>query len=150
MRISVIAALDRNGLIGDERGLPWRLPRDLRRFRELTLGKPVIMGRTTHEHIGRPLDGRLNIVLSRSMSRNLPGCTVVGSFDDSLRVAGTATEEAFVIGGGEVYRQAVPRADRLHLTIVEGDFTGTTYFPTEVVRPHEWVVMQRQVFEADA
>lgn len=149
MRICVIAALDRNGLIGDERGLPWRLPRDLRRFRDLTLGKPVIMGRTTREHIGRPLDGRHNIVLSRTAGRVVPGCTVVDSFEAGLRAAGPNAEEVFVIGGAAVYRAAMPRADRFHLTLVEGQFRGTTYFPIELVRPNEWVVTERQLCEAD-
>jgi len=149
VRISVIAAVDRTGLIGDERGLPWHLPRDLRRFRELTLGKPVIMGRTTHEHVGRPLPGRQNIVLSRSPGRAFAGCTVVHSLGEALLAAGDA-EEAFVIGGAAVYREALPRADRLYLTLVDGRFPGTTYFPVESVRTGEWGVSRREVCEADA
>jgi dihydrofolate reductase len=148
MRISVIAAVDRRGLIGDERGLPWHLPRDLRRFRNLTLGKPVIMGRTTHEHVGRPLPGRQNIVLSRNPDRSFPGCALAHSFAEALQVSGDA-EEAFVIGGAALYREALPRADRLYLTLVDGQFSGTTYFPCELVKTGEWVVSQREVCESD-
>jgi dihydrofolate reductase len=149
MRVSVIVAMDRNGLIGDERGLPWHLPRDLRRFRDLTMGKPIIMGRATHEHVGRPLPGRENIVLSRRPGLVLPGCTVAASLEDALRYAGERSEEAFVIGGGEVYRQALPRADRIYLTLVDGVFNGTTHFPCEVLGASPWVVTHRELCEAD-
>jgi dihydrofolate reductase len=148
MRLSVIAAVDRNGLIGDERGLPWRLPRDLRRFRELTMGNPVVMGRTTHEHVGRALPGRHNLVLSRRPDLALPGCTVVHSLEDAMEAAGGATE-VFVIGGGEIYREALPRAGRIYLTVVDGVFQGNAYFPVELVRRGEWVVTNREVCEAD-
>jgi dihydrofolate reductase len=148
MRLSVIAAVDRNGLIGDERGLPWRLPHDLRRFRELTMGSPVLMGRTTHEHVGRPLPGRHNLVLSRRPDLALPGCTVVHSLEEALAAAGSAGE-VFVIGGGEVYRETLPGAGRIYLTVVDGVFRGNAYFPVELVRPREWVVTRREVCEAD-
>jgi dihydrofolate reductase len=150
MRVSVIAAVDRNGLIGGERGLPWHLPRDLRRFRELTWGKPIIMGRTTHEHIGRPLPGRHNLVLSRRTHATIPGCTLVSSIDQAIQTAAKESEEVFVIGGGEVYREVLPRADRLYLTVVDGVFVGTTFFPGELLRQGEWVVKSREVWEADA
>src|SRR4051812_6822233 len=119
MRVSVIVALDRNGLIGDERGLPWRLPCDLRRFRELTLGQPIVMGRTTHEHIGRPLPGRQNVVLTRNPGRDFPGCTVASSLENALAAAGPDVEEVVIIGGAEVYRSALAIADRIYLTIVD-------------------------------
>jgi dihydrofolate reductase len=150
MRVSVIVAMDRKGLIGDERGLPWHLPRDLRRFRDLTLGKPIIMGRTTHEYVGRPLPGRENIVLSRRPSLALPGCTAAHSLEEALRYAGGRAEEAFVIGGGEVYREALPRADRVCLTLVDGVFAGTTYFPFDLLEAGRWVVTHRELAEADA
>jgi dihydrofolate reductase len=149
MRVSVMVAMDRRGLIGDERGLPWHLPRDLRRFRELTLGKPIIMGRTTHEHVGRPLPGRENIVLSRRPGLELPGCTVARSLEEALRCAAASAEEAFVIGGGEVYREALPRADRVCLTLVDGVFAGTTYFPREKMQAGRWVETRRELCEAD-
>jgi dihydrofolate reductase len=149
MRLSLIAALDRNGLIGSEHGLPWRLPRDLRRFRDLTWGKPIIMGRTTHVHIGRPLPGRQNIVLSRRSELAIPGCTVVRSLDEALSLADASADECFVIGGSQVYRAALPRAERLFLTLVDGAFAGNAWFPSELMRPHEWSVVQREVCPAD-
>jgi dihydrofolate reductase len=149
MRLSLIAALDRNGLIGNEQGLPWRLPSDLRRFRDLTWGKPIIMGRTTHEHIGRPLPGRQNIVLSRRADLSIPGCTVAHSLDEALSLTDTSTDEAFVIGGSQIYRDALPRADRLYLTLVDGVFEGNAWFPSELMHPDDWSVVQREAHPAD-
>jgi dihydrofolate reductase len=143
MLISLIAALDRRGLIGDGRGLPWHLPSDLRRFRALTWGKPVIMGRTTFESLGKPLPGRLNIVLSRNPEYVAPGGRVARSFREALSVAedyagaGDAAE-AMVIGGGRVYAEAIPHCDRLYLTLVEGEFTGSTFFPVRELLRQSW------------
>ena len=128
MRISLIAALDEHGLIGAGDRLPWRLPEDLRRFRRLTMGKPVLMGRRTFESIGRPLDGRTNLVLTRNAGYRAPGCQVVTSLDAGVAACQEA-EELMVIGGGEVYALALPRADRLYLTRVRGAFEGNVYFP---------------------
>jgi dihydrofolate reductase len=149
MRLSVIVAMDRNGLIGGERGLPWHLPHDLRRFRDLTRGNPVIMGRSTHEHIGRPLPGRHNIVLSRRNNASFAGCTVAASLDEALRTGGDEAEDIFVIGGAEVYRQTLARADRIFLTIVEGEFEGTTFFPVELVQRGQWIARSREIIERD-
>lgn len=149
MFVSIIAAMDRHGLIGNEHGLPWRLPRDLRRFRELTWGKPIIMGRTTFAHIGRPLPGRHNIVLSRRTDFAPEGCTVVRSLDEAMAAAGNAAE-VFVIGGVTVYREALARCNRMHLTLVEGKFTGNAYFPVDLVRQDEWIVARQEAWEADA
>ncbi|MDX1687598.1 MAG: dihydrofolate reductase, partial [Candidatus Promineifilaceae bacterium] len=110
-RISLIAALDRNGVIGDDGRIPWRLPADLKYFKRVTMGKPLIMGRKTYESIGRPLPGRQNIVLTRQRDYRAPGCTVVHSLEEALAAAGDA-EEVMVAGGGSVYRQFLPRADR--------------------------------------
>ena len=133
MRIALIVAIDRNGLIGCETGLPWHLPADLRRFRKLTTGHPIIMGRKTHEHIGGPLKDRTNIVLTRrtDFQSVLPDCVVAHSFDEALRIAEQApgADEVFVIGGAEVYRQAMSIVNRVYLTIVEGEFDGDTWFP---------------------
>jgi dihydrofolate reductase len=149
MRISVIAAVDRNGLIGGQNGLPWKLPRDLQRFRELTWGKPIIMGRTTHEHIGRPLPGRHNMVLSRRMAF-FPGCTRIASVEEAVQMAAEESEECFFIGGAEVYRQALPRADRIYLTVVNGVFEGTTFFPREILQSKEWTIVSREICQPDA
>jgi dihydrofolate reductase len=150
MRVSLIVAMDRNGLIGDERGLPWRLSRDLRRFRALTWGKPIIMGRATHEHIGRPLPGRHNIVLSRNRGRVFAGCTVATSLEEALHVAVGDGEEVFIIGGGEVYQEALPHTNRIYLTIIDGVFAGTTHFPCELMLPAQWTLCQREIYEGDA
>jgi dihydrofolate reductase len=134
MLISLIVAMDRHGLIGDEAGLPWRLPRDLRRFRTQTWGKPIVMGRRTFELIGKPLPGRLNIVLTHNPEYWVAGCRTARDLSEALSIAerylaDTGGQEAMIIGGGKVYQDALPRCDRLYLTLVEGQFAGTTYFP---------------------
>lgn len=129
MRITLIAARAANGVIGRDNAMPWHLPADLRRFKALTMGKPVIMGRRTFESIGRPLPGRLNIVLSRSMPRG-ERVVVVPDVDAALAEArATGTDEAMVIGGGEVYRLFMPFADRLELTEVHLEVEGDATFP---------------------
>jgi dihydrofolate reductase len=143
MLVSLIVAMDRRGLIGNENGLPWHLPRDLRRFRELTWGKPVVMGGRTHEFIGRPLPGRENIVLTRDLHYSPAGCRVAGTFQQALTLAEgylktTGGDEVMIIGGGQVYAEAMPLWDRLYLTLVEGQFEGSTYFPIRELRQQSW------------
>jgi dihydrofolate reductase len=142
MLVSLIAAIDRRGLIGAEAGLPWHLPNDLRRFRTITWGKPIVMGRTTFELIGKPLPGRVNIVLSRSPQYSPPGCRVARTLEEALAIAESCLAEtggeALIIGGGKVYAEALPYCDRLYLTIVEGDFQGNTYFPIEELLRQSW------------
>jgi dihydrofolate reductase len=152
MTVALITAVDRAGLIGDAHGLPWRLPRDLKRFRALTWGKPVIVGRRTHESIGA-LPGRHHIVLSRRPGPLPSGCAVAATLDDALRQARDyltrcGGDEAMVIGGGQVYREALPRAGRIYLTVVEGAFPGDTYFPCEALR-EGWVIAEHEACEAD-
>jgi dihydrofolate reductase len=156
MRISIIAAIDRHGLIGTEAGLPWHLPADLKRFRALTWGKPILMGRTTHERIGRPLPGRLNIVLTRDLLYEAPGCRVAASYADALVVAAdhlaeAGGDEVMVIGGGKVYAEAIHHWDRLYLTVVEGEFKGTAYFPLRELLGQRWrPVGELELHPADA
>lgn len=129
--LALIAACARGGVIGIDNRLPWHLPEDMKFFRETTRGKPVIMGRKTWESLPdafRPLPGRINIVISRNPSFQAAGGTVVGSLEDALAAAGDA-EIAFVIGGAELYRQALPLADRLLLTEIDRDFAGDAFFP---------------------
>lgn len=128
MPIAIIAAMDRNRLIGDGDRLPWRLPADMGRFRALTMGKPIIMGRRTHESIGTVLPGRRNIVLSRDPDYRAPGCDVFPDLDAAL-AACEDTDEPMIIGGAQVYSEALPLADRMHLTLLHGSFDGDTWFP---------------------
>lgn len=129
--ISIIAAVARNGVIGKDNRLLWHLPEDMRHFRETTRGKPVIMGRKTWESLPdafRPLPGRHNIVVSRNSGYQPAGATPAASLEDAIQKAGEV-DEAFVIGGAELYRQAMPIADRLYLTEIDRDFAGDAYFP---------------------
>jgi len=125
--IALVAALDRARGIGRGNALPWRLPDDLRRFKALTLGHPVLMGRRTAESLGRALPGRDNLVLTRSGRVPFEGMQAVASLDEALARAGA--RPLFVIGGGEVYALALPRANELVLTEIEADFHGDTSFP---------------------
>jgi dihydrofolate reductase len=130
MRISIIAAVAENGAIGKDNGLLWHIPEDMKRFRELTTGHAVVMGQKTYESIGRPLPNRTNIVLTQDPDFQAPGCVVCFSLDEALEKAGEVEkEEVFVIGGGMVYRQTLPMADRLYVTVVRGDFEGDVFFP---------------------
>jgi dihydrofolate reductase len=126
--ISLIAAVAANGVIGDRGKLPWRLPDDMARFRALTMGHAVIMGRSTFESIGKPLRGRTNIVLSRNDSLRVDGCLVVHSARGA-REAAAGDDEAFVIGGAAVYKLFLPDAHRLYLTWVDAEIPGDTLFP---------------------
>jgi len=130
--VSVISAIGANRAIGRANRLPWRLPDDLKRFKRITTGHPLVMGRKTFESIGRPLPQRTNIVLTRRNGYAAQGCTVCHSLEDALRRARRAPggEEIFVIGGGEVYAAALPFADRLYLTIVNAaPADADTFFP---------------------
>lgn len=127
-RVSVIAALARNGVIGIENRLPWRLPEDLAHFKALTLNHPVLMGRKTFESLGRPLPGRTNIVVTRNAGYRPAGCLVADSLPAAIALCQDA-DELFFIGGAELYAQAIPLADRLYLTEVEVDAVGDAWFP---------------------
>lgn len=127
-RISVIAALAKNRVIGIENRLPWRLPEDLAHFKALTLGHPVLMGRKTFESLGRPLPGRTNIVITRNPAYQPEGCRVATSIPAAIALCGEA-EEVFFIGGAELYAQAIPLADRLYLTEVGIEAVGDAWFP---------------------
>lgn len=150
MIVSFLAAMDRNLVIGDERGIPWHLPADLKRFRRLTLGKPIVMGRTTFEHIGRPLDKRLNIILTRRPDFRPDGVVVAGSMEEAVRRAGDVPE-LVVVGGGKVFEAALPLVNRMYLTFVDGEFPGTAYFPESVSMPPGtgWVEILRENHPAD-
>ena len=125
---SLVVARARNGVIGRDNHLPWRLPADLAYFKRVTMGHPIIMGRRTWESIGKPLPGRQNIVVTRNPDYRAAGTTVVGSLDQAWRAAGDA-EEVCVIGGTSLFAEALPLADRIHLTEVDADVEGDTWFP---------------------
>lgn len=128
MIISLIAAMDNNRLIGSDNSLPWHLPADLAHFKNITMSKPILMGRKTYESIGRPLPGRTNIVLTRSSDVQIEGVTVVNSIEDAVLVV-SDVEELMVIGGGSIYELLLPKADRMYISYVEGEFEGDAWFP---------------------
>ncbi len=149
MKLSLIVAVAENGVIGQQNALPWRLPEDLKHFKALTLGKPVIMGRKTFDSIGKPLPGRTNIVITRQSGLAIPGCVVVPSLPAALTAAGDAAggaSEAMVIGGAEIYAQALPQAQRIYLTRVHADVTGDAFFP---VLDKQWQEVQSEEYVAD-
>jgi dihydrofolate reductase len=155
MIVSAIAAIDRSGLMGRDMKMPWHLPRDLRRFREHTIGKPVIMGRRTLESLRAPLPSRLNIVLSHNRSFEAKGCCVALSIEEALKIAedfcGTRSiEDVMIIGGGVVFQETVHLWDRLLLTVVEGDFQGETYFPLHKTAEARWRLVRKEYWPADA
>ena len=127
-RISLIVAMDEAGLIGRDNDLPWRLSNDLRNFKQITMGKPIIMGRKCYESIGKPLPGRQNIVITRNADWTAVGCTVVASLDAAIAAAGDV-EEVMIIGGAQIYALALPSTERLYLTRVHTRLEGDVRFP---------------------
>lgn len=125
----IVAAVARNGVIGVSGRLPWNIPDDLARFKRLTMGHPIVMGRATFDSIGRPLPGRVNIVLTKDPDWSRDGVTVTGSLDEALRVSKLHGDDVFIVGGADVYRQALAVADRLELTEVDAEPAGDTRFP---------------------
>ena len=129
-KISIIAAISENRAIGKNNELLWRIPDDMRRFRELTTGHPVIMGRKTYETIGKPLPNRTNIIITRDKNYSAPGCIIVYSLDEALEKAKKIEGgEVFIMGGGEIYKEAIKFADKLYLTLIHEGKEGDTYFP---------------------
>ena len=128
MRYSLIVAMSENQVIGRDGGLPWRLSADLRRFKRLTMGHHIVMGRKTYGSIGRPLPGRTSVVISRDPNYAPDGVLVARSIDQAKRLASEDTE-AFFIGGGEIYRQVLPEVDRIYVTLVHAEIDGDTLFP---------------------
>ena len=146
MKVSLIVAMTENRVIGRNNQLPWRLPADLQHFKALTMGKPVVMGRKTWESIGRPLPGRINIVVTRDVGYRAEGCVVVHSVDQALEVA-EGSDEVMVIGGANLYQQLLERADRLYLTQVKADVEGDAWFPGFDMT--QWREMERESHSRD-
>ncbi len=146
--LTLLVAAAENNVIGRHGELPWRLPADLKRFKALTLGHPVVMGRKTFESIGRPLPGRPNIVVTRQVGWAAPlGVTVCSNLPDALHAARALSDEVFIIGGGELYAQTLPLADRVQLTRVHTDVPGDAFFPA--LAPAQWREVWREDHPAD-
>lgn len=150
MIISLIVAVSRNGVIGVDNQLPWHLPDDLRYFKSVTMGKPLIMGRKTHESIGRPLPGRANIVLTRDRQWTADGVVVVNDLDAAIAAAKRAcdasnVDEVMIIGGEQIYKMTLDTAHRLYLTEVDADVEGDAYFPA--VDTQQWYKSREQLPE---
>ncbi len=148
MKISIIVAAAENGAIGKDNQLLWRLPDDLKRFKQLTLGHPMIMGRKTFESIGKPLPGRTSIVITRSADFAFEGVVVVHSLEEALKKAEEIDgKEACIVGGGEIYRQSQAIATHIYLTRVHTKIEGDTFF--EIENPEAWAETERALHEPD-
>ena len=141
--ISIIVAIAENGVIGDKNALLWNIKEDMRRFRTTTTGHPVVMGRKTFESIGRPLPKRTNVVITRGDSE-FEGCLVAHSIEEAVKIF-SPDEEVFIIGGAQIYKQALPLADKLYLTVVHRSYEGDTSFPE--IDYSEWREVAREEFE---
>jgi dihydrofolate reductase len=145
-RIAFVVARDRRGVIGKDGRLPWRLPDDMKRVRRLTVGKPLIMGRRTYDSIGRPLPDRISIVLTRDPAFTCDGCLIARTTEEAIALAGDAPE-VIVFGGAGVFKDFLPRADRIYMTEVDTEVSGDTYFPP--LDPTEWREVDREKHPAD-
>lgn len=146
MIISIIVAMDKKRVIGLNDDLPWHLSADLKHFKAITMGKPLIMGRKTHVSIGRPLPRRQNIVLTHTQNFKAKGCIVVYSLEDAFQVAGDV-DELMIIGGSGIYEQSLAYADRLYLTEVHANVKGNVYFPK--FDEDLWIELERERYPAD-
>lgn len=152
MIISIIAALGNSRVIGNKNRLPWDLPADMDHFRELTLGKPIIMGQNTFDSIGRALPGRYNIVLTRDKELLIPNCEMAYSLDEAVELAeksemGKNSNEVMICGGASIYEQYLDRANKMYLTFIEGDFEGDTFFPE--FSSEEWEEIEKVSHKID-
>ena len=142
--ISIIVAVASNGVIGDKNSLLWHIREDMVHFRTTTSGHPVIMGRKTYDSIGRPLPKRTNVVITRDANLTIEGCTVVHSLEEAVSMFDSA-EEVFVIGGAQIYAQALPLAERIYLTVVGKEYEGDTSFPD--IDYAEWIDLSREDYD---
>lgn len=154
-KVAIIVAVAQNGVIGGNNQLLWHLPADMKHFKTITTGHTVVMGRKTYESIGRPLPNRVNVVISRNPDFKVEGCTLVASLEEAITPQSLNTHHSiltlhttiFIIGGAEIYRQALPFTDKIYLTEVKASFEGDTYFP--ILNPEEWQEIARNPHTAD-
>jgi dihydrofolate reductase len=157
MRISIVVIVAENGAIGKDNALLWRLPDDMKHFKTITMGKPIVMGRKTFDSVGRPLPGRLNIVISRQSDLVIPGCVVVASLAAAFEVVGAQHAaplqyemEVMVIGGAEIYRHALPLTNTIYLTQVHASVPGDVFFPAlPALLESQWRITHREDHVAD-
>jgi dihydrofolate reductase len=150
MKISMIAAMTRQRVIGKDQKMPWHLPADLAFFKKTTLGHPIFMGRKTYESIGKPLPKRLNIVITRNQNLQIAGCEVVTTLEQGISIArekSAQSKEIFITGGSYLYKSFLPQADRLYLTLINADLKGDTYFPDYT--QYQWHQVERIDHPAD-
>ena len=145
MKISIVVAIAANNAIGKDNQLLWRLPNDLKHFKQITSGHTIIMGRKTYDSVGKPLPNRRNVVITRQ-NINIEGCEVVNSLDAALALCADEPE-VFIVGGAEIYKQAMQATDRIYLTIVHQDFDGDTYFAE--IKADEWKESEREDYQPD-
>jgi len=142
MKISLIVAMASNRVIGLNNKMPWHLPADLKKFKKITMGSPILMGRKTYESIGRPLPGRITIIISRNLEYRQDGCLVFNDLNTALKKGCESTEEVFVIGGSDVYEAILPLADSIYLTIINKAFEGDAFFPD--IDLTDWLEVSRE------
>ncbi|GLR72548.1 type 3 dihydrofolate reductase [Agaribacter marinus] len=148
MKVSIIAAMAKNRIIGKDNQMPWHLPADLKHFKSVTLGKPVLMGRKTYESIGKALPGRTNIVISRNVEYKLDDARVVESVEEAMSLASTLSSEVMVIGGGAIYEALLPKATHLYLTFIDLSTDGDTVFP-DYESVGSWQIVETEKHSAD-
>ena len=147
MKISLIVAMASNRVIGNNNVMPWHLSADLKKFKQITMGSPILMGRKTFESIGRPLPGRINIILTRNPEYQQDGCLVVNDIETAIKKGCENAGEIFVIGGADLYDAMLPVADALYLTIINKAFEGDTFFPD--IDLNEWLEVERETIHDD-
>ena len=146
MKISLIVAMASNRVIGRNNQIPWHLSADLKKFKQITMGSPIVMGRKTFESIGKPLPGRSNIIISRNKSYEQPGCQVFSEIDQALASCAD-DDEVFIIGGSAMYEMMLPRAEIIYLTQIEQEFSGDTFFPE--ILASDWQIVEHQLVTDD-
>lgn len=147
MKISLVVAMASNRVIGLNNKMPWHLSADLKKFKKITMGSPILMGRKTHESIGKPLPGRTNIIVSRNLDYRQDGCLVFNDLETALKKAREGAEEVFVIGGSDIYDAILPIADTIYLTIINREFQGDAFFPE--IDSNDWSEVEREDIKDD-